>query len=155
MALASATPGIFWANSGVIPAYKDVLPYPQFVNWYETVHIPDWMGAKKGAISTAWRYQCLDASRPWPFLVTYKYPDISASSAPEFLNVTLNSPLLPEGGPVNKFVQIQALSGPHIETWKAGSAGDGKLSLSEGVSVLDRAWLGRWVLIKAKQSVGP
>jgi len=155
MALASSAPGIFWANSGVAPQYRDVLPYPTYVKWYETVHIPDWMGAKEGAITTAWRYQCLDVNRPLPFLVTYKYPDLSASSSPEFGKVTTNSPLLPGGGPASKFNQIQVLSGPHIETWKAGSAGDGKLSLSEGVSVLDRAWLGRWVLIKAKQSVGP
>jgi hypothetical protein len=125
MALAASAPGIFWANSGVLSAYKSVLPYTQYVKWYETVHIPDWMGAKKGAITTAWRYECLDVTRALPFLVTYKYPDISANNAPEFRNVTLNSPLLPEGGPVNKFAQFSVMSGPHIETWRAGSAGDG------------------------------
>jgi len=126
LALAAATgPGIFWANSGVTAAYKDVLPYSTFVKWYETVHIPDWMGAKQGAITAAWRYQSLDPDAVLPFLVTYKYPEISAMNAPEFRNVTLNSPLLPEGGPFTKFVQLTAMSGPHVETWKAGSAGDG------------------------------
>ena len=128
MALAVSNPGIFWVNSGVIT--PDVLSYSDFVRWYENIHIPDWMGAKKGAITTAWRYECLDVGRALPFLVTYKYPEISANNAPEFRNVTLNSPLLPEGGPVNKFAQFSVMSGPHIETWRAGSAGDGTASSS-------------------------
>ncbi|KAK3356603.1 hypothetical protein B0T25DRAFT_516211 [Lasiosphaeria hispida] len=124
MTLAIPIPGIFWANSGVTPTFKDVLPYGTYVQWYENVHIPDWMGAKPGAITAAWRYQCLDSSRAMPFLVAYKYPDISATSAPEFKGVTLSDPLLPEGGPVTRFIQIVVMSGPHIETWRSGSTGD-------------------------------
>jgi hypothetical protein len=125
MALSAANPGIFFVNSGPMAQYKDVLPYSTYVKWYETVHIPDWMGAKAGAITSAWRYQCLDPDRPDPFLVTYKYLNISDMSAPEFRTVTLNNPLLPEGGPVNKFAHFAAISGPHIETWRSGSTGDG------------------------------
>ncbi|KAK5653681.1 hypothetical protein OQA88_8711 [Cercophora sp. LCS_1] len=134
MALA-ATPGIFLANSGVLPASKDILPYPAYVKWYEDVHIPDWMGAKEGAITTAWRYQAVDEAQPWPFLVAYKYPDIAAMNAPEFRAVTLNHPSLPGGGPVSKFINIQISSGPHLETYRAGSAGDkrGPLLVTESI----------------------
>ncbi|KAK3370576.1 hypothetical protein B0H63DRAFT_514649 [Podospora didyma] len=124
MSLSLSGPGIFWANSGVLTAYKEVLPYSTFVNWYENVHIPDWMGAKTGAITSAWRYQSLDPNRATPFLALYKYPDISATNAPEFGRVTLNHPSLPEGGPVIKFIEITVKSGPHIETWKRNSTGD-------------------------------
>jgi hypothetical protein len=132
--MALAVPGIFLANSGVLPAYKDVLPYANYVKWYEDVHIPDWMGAKTDAITSAWRYQSLDPTSALPFLVAYKYPDIGAMSAPEFRAVTLSHPSLPEGGPVSKFITITATSGPHNETWRAGSTGDGMSSLSRPTS---------------------
>jgi hypothetical protein len=134
MALA-AIPGIFVANSGVLPEYQSELPYSGFVKWYETAHIPDWMGAKPGAITAAWRYQSLDPNRELPFLVTYKYPDVAAQSAPEFMRVTLNHPSLPEGGPINKFIKIDVLAGSHVETWRSGSTGDGRSMNSWGVSV--------------------
>jgi hypothetical protein len=127
MALAASGPGIFIANSGVLPAYKEVLPYPQYVKWYEEVHIPDWMGAKSGAITSAWRYQSLDPTNPLPFLAAYKYPDIAVQSAPEFLNVSLSHPSLPGGGSVLKFIEITASWGPHNETWRSGSTGDSEL----------------------------
>ncbi|KAK3314407.1 hypothetical protein B0H66DRAFT_631100 [Apodospora peruviana] len=135
MALSLTSPGIFSANSGVLPAYKDVLPYNTYVQWYENVHIPDWMGAKTGAITSAWRYQSLDPDSELPFLVTYRYPDISANSAPEFMNVTLNHPSLPEGGPINKFIKINVMSGPHVQTWRSGSTGDtrGPLLVTESI----------------------
>ena len=120
----AAIPGIFVANSGVLPAYQSVLPYDSFVKWYETVHIPDWMDAKEGAITSAWRYQSLDPDRELPFLVTYKYPDVAAQSAPEFMRVTLKHPSLPEGGPINKFTKFDVLAGSHVETWRSGSTGD-------------------------------
>ena len=120
----TAIPGIFVANSGVLPAYQSVLPYDSFVKWYETVHIPDWMDAKEGAITSAWRYQSLDPDRELPFLVTYKYPDVAAQSAPEFMRVTLKHPSLPEGGPINKFTKFDVLAGSHVETWRSGSTGD-------------------------------
>jgi len=47
MALALSGPGIFWVNSG--PLNATAFPYADYVKWYEGVHIPDWMGAKKGA----------------------------------------------------------------------------------------------------------
>jgi len=122
----SPTPGIFLANSGVLPASSAILPYPSYVKWYEDVHIPDWMGAKPGAITSAWRYQSADPASAWPFLVAYKYPDIAAMSAPEFGAVTLSHPSLPGGGPVSKFIQITISSGAHNETWRAGSTGDGE-----------------------------
>ncbi|KAK1825798.1 hypothetical protein QBC39DRAFT_38934 [Podospora conica] len=125
MALA-ATPGIFVANSGVLPAYQSEFPYSQFVKWYESAHIPDWMGAKPGAITAAWRYQSLDPDRELPFLVTYRYPDVAAQSAPEFTQVTLNHPSLPEGGPITKFTKFEVLAGSHVETWRSGSTGDAR-----------------------------
>ncbi|KAK3369586.1 hypothetical protein B0T24DRAFT_708314 [Lasiosphaeria ovina] len=135
MSLSAPVPGIFWVSSGVLPAYKDALPYNNYVKWYENVHIPDWMGAKAGAITTAWRYQSADARRPTPFLVTYKYPDVAALAAPEFLNVTLTDPALPGGGPVNKVAQFIAMAGPHVETWKSGSTGDerGPILVTEAI----------------------
>lgn len=132
MALAVATPGIFWANSGVLASQKAALPYDKYVKWYEEVHILDWMGAKKGAITAAWRYQSLDAERTLPFLVTYKYPDISELSAPEFGQVSLSHPSLPEGGPITKFARFEVLSGSHVETWRGVSTGDGMRSFQSG-----------------------
>ncbi|KAK0649237.1 hypothetical protein B0T16DRAFT_127457 [Cercophora newfieldiana] len=133
----AATPGIFLANSGVLPAYSTVLPYTNYVKWYEDVHIPDWMGAKEGAITSAWRYQSADPASAWPFLVAYKYPDISATRAPEFGRVTLNHPSLPEGGPASKFIQITVSSGAHNETWRSGSTGDdrGPLLVTETIEL--------------------
>ncbi|KAK1749327.1 hypothetical protein QBC47DRAFT_426809 [Echria macrotheca] len=130
-------PGIFLANSGVLPQYASVLPYDKYVKWYEGVHIPDWMGAKPGAITTAWRYQSADPASARPFLVGYKYPDVAATSAPEFVNVTLSDPSLPEGGPVTKFIDITASWGPHIETWRSGSTGDdrGPLLVTEEIDL--------------------
>jgi hypothetical protein len=125
LATAAATPGLFWVNSGVLPAYKDSFPYSSYVQWYETYHIPDWMGAKAGAITSGWRYQSLDANRSTPFLVTYKYPDVDAMSAPEFMKVPLTHPSLPDGGPISKIAQFIGMSGPHIETWRNGSLGYG------------------------------
>jgi len=130
MALVPTTPGIFLANSGVLPAYaSSVLPYPAFVKWYEEIHIPDWMGAKPGAITAAWRYESADPTRATPFLAAYKYPDVSAQSAPEFAAVSLSHPSLPEGGPISKFITISIQAGGHIETWRSGSTGDGMLRL--------------------------
>jgi hypothetical protein len=126
----AANPGIFWVNSGVRPEYEDVMPYDAFTKWYETYHIPDWMGAKEGAITTAWRYQSLDPDRTQPFLVTYKYPDIAAMGAPEFSGVTAKHPPLPEGGRLSTVAEVAVMSGPHIETWKSGATGDGKSPLS-------------------------
>ena len=128
VALAVATPGIFWVNSGVIASQKAILPYEQYVKWYEEIHIRDWMGAKKGAITAAWRYQSLDPESDLPFLVTYKYPDISEFNAPEFTQVSLTHPSLPEGGPITKFAQFEVLIGSHIETWRGASTGDGMKS---------------------------
>lgn len=125
MALA-AIPGIFVANSGVLPEWLPELPYSGFVKWYENAHIPDWMGAKPGAISAAWRYESLDPNRELPFLVLYKYPDVAAQSAPEFTRVTLNHPSLPEGGPITKFTKFEVLAGSHVETWRSGSTGDSR-----------------------------
>lgn len=125
MALA-AIPGIFIANSGVLPEWLPELPYSGFVKWYENAHIPDWMGAKPGAISAAWRYESLDPNRELPFLVLYKYPDVAAQSAPEFTRVTLNHPSLPEGGPITKFTKFEVLAGSHVETWRSGSTGDSR-----------------------------
>ncbi|KAK3987990.1 hypothetical protein QBC44DRAFT_309844 [Cladorrhinum sp. PSN332] len=135
MALATPTSGIFWANSGVLASQKSVLPYEAYVKWYEEVHIPDWMGAKTGAITAAWRYQSLDPDRALPFLVTYKYPDVSNLNAPEFARVTLNHPSLPEGGPINRFAQFEVLSGSHVETWRAVTTGDerGPLLVTETI----------------------
>ncbi|KAK0611345.1 hypothetical protein B0T14DRAFT_500469 [Immersiella caudata] len=135
--MALAVPGIFLANSGVLPAHKDVLPYANYVKWYEDVHIPDWMGAKTDAITSAWRYQSLDPTNSLPFLVAYKYPDIGAMSAPEFRAVTLSHPSLPGGGPVSKFITITVTSGPHNETWRAGSTGDdrGPLLVTETIEL--------------------
>ncbi|KAK4159996.1 hypothetical protein QBC43DRAFT_293464 [Cladorrhinum sp. PSN259] len=143
MASETATPGIFWANSGVMSSKKEVLPYETYAKWYEDVHIPDWMGAKPGAITAAWRYQSLDPDRAssLPFLVLYKYPDIiSDISAPEFRTVRLDhdSPL-PGGGPVNSFAQFEVLAGSHVETWRASAAGDdrGPLLVTETIAPCD------------------
>ncbi|KAK3361794.1 heterokaryon incompatibility protein-domain-containing protein [Lasiosphaeria ovina] len=92
---------------------------PMFPSW-------SWMGAKASAITSAWRYQSLDVDHDLPFLVAYKYPDISALNSPEFMNVTLNHPSLPEGGRITKFANITAMAGPHVETWRGGSAGGGE-----------------------------
>jgi hypothetical protein len=97
MALSVATPGIFWVNSG--PLNATLFPYPDYVKWYEGVHTPDWMAAKKGAITAAWRFQSEDEDRTTPFLVVYKYPNISDFSAPEFNSVPLTHPSLPGGRP--------------------------------------------------------
>lgn len=117
--------------------YASVLPYTDYVKWYEDVHIPDWMGAKTGAITSAWRYQSLDPARATPFLVGYKYPDVAAQNAREFRDVTLNHPSLPGGGPVSKFIQITISAGPHIETWRSGSTGDtrGPLLVTEAIDL--------------------
>ena len=125
MALSLSGPGVFWVNSGV--ATPNLLSYPDYVRWYENVHIPDWMGAKAGAISGAWRYQALDSNRSTPFLVLYKYNDVADLSAPEFSAVPLTHPSLPEGGPITKFAQFQGIAGPHIETWKSAVATGGRL----------------------------
>ncbi|KAH8896894.1 hypothetical protein GQ53DRAFT_760978 [Thozetella sp. PMI_491] len=144
MALSPAqpTPGIFWANSGVKPA--SVLPYSDFVRWYEEVHIPDWMGAKPGAITSAWRYQCTDESRTLPFLVVYKYPNVSDFSSPEFRNVPLTHPSLPGGGSILNYMDIQGMLGPTIEVWqteKASEADIGKerapILVSEAIDPAD------------------
>lgn len=107
------------------------------MKWYEEVHIPDWMGAKPGAITSAWRYQSLDPTRATPFLVGYKYPDVSAQNAPEFRRVTLNHPSLPEGGPASKFITITISAGPHVQTWRSGSTGDtrGPLLVTETIDL--------------------
>lgn len=46
----AVVPGIFVANSGVLPAYQAVLPYDNFVKWYTEVHIPDWMGQRRAPL---------------------------------------------------------------------------------------------------------
>ncbi|KAK0734685.1 hypothetical protein B0T26DRAFT_670945 [Lasiosphaeria miniovina] len=122
--LVGSGPGIFMPNSGVLPEFKDVFPYSDFVHWYETVHIPDWLRWKPGAITSAWRYQSVDADRDWPFLVAYKFPNISDLSSPDYITIPLTNPMLPEGGPISKFTHIEAVAGPHIETWRSGSTGD-------------------------------
>jgi hypothetical protein len=122
----AATPGIFWVSSGLRDQYKDVFPYSSYVKWYETYHIPDWMGAKPGAITSGFRYQALDPNLTTPFLVNYKYPDIADLNAPEFGKVALTHPSLPEGG-VLEIAQFLAMSGPHIETWRNESTGYGIL----------------------------
>ncbi|KAK4222762.1 hypothetical protein QBC38DRAFT_503724 [Podospora fimiseda] len=148
MALTIPTPGIFWANSGVLPSQKPILPYETYVKWYEEVHIPDWMAAKPGAITAAWRYQSLDPDRTLPFLVTYKYPDFTDLNAPEFSRVSLSHPLLPEGKPVNQLAQFEVLSGSHLETWRAVTTGDerGPLLVTETIDpgTISTAQINTW-----------
>lgn len=113
-------PGIFWVNSGVTT--PDLLPYQNFVRWYEDIHIPDWMGAKEGTMPVGWRYQCEDGSLETPFLVVYKFTDLADLGSKELAGVPLKHPSLPEGGPINKFTRFKAIVGPHIETWKSSTA---------------------------------
>ncbi len=137
MALSLSGPGIFWVNSGVTT--PDLLPYNDFVRWYENVHIPDWMGAKNGTISAAWRYQCLDTNRTTPFLVVYKYNDVADLNAPEFRNVPLTHPSLPGGGPITKFTEFRGMAGPYIETWKSSNATGGRFKDSSVADSVTRA----------------
>ncbi len=141
MALSLPSPGIFWVNSGVTT--PNVLPYENFVHWYEEVHIPDWMGAKAGAISAAWRYQCTDSNRTTPFLVTYKYNDIADMSSPEFRSVPLTHPSLPEGGPITKFTNFQGMGGPYIEMWESGKATHGMFFCAQFEAELLLSGLGK------------
>jgi len=113
--------GIFWVNSG--PLNTTLLPYPDYVKWYEGIHIPDWMGAKKDAISTGWRFQCEDEDRKQPFLVVYRYANISDTNAPEFRSVPLGHPSLPGGGPIPRLANFAAISGQNTEAWRSARIG--------------------------------
>lgn len=119
----SANPGIFWVNSGVTT--PNLLSYPDYVTWYENVHTPDWMGAKPGAIPSAWRYQAVDTTRALPFLVVYRYNDITDFDAPEFRTVPLTHPSLPGGGSILQFVEMQAMLGPTVDAWKRSTSAKG------------------------------
>ncbi|KAM7214726.1 hypothetical protein V8F06_009891 [Rhypophila decipiens] len=133
MALAS-NPGIFWVNSRV--ATPNVLPYADYVKWYENVHTPDWINAKPGAIDAGFRYQAVDPTHPWPFLVVYRYNDIADFNDPVYMNVSISHPSLPEGGPITKFVEFQAVVGPTIDSWKSPTATEdrGPVLVSESIT---------------------
>ena len=136
MSLSAAIPGIFWVNSG--PLNFTLFPYPDYVKWYEGVHTPDWMAAKKGAITTGWRFQSEEENSKQPFLVVYKYPNISDFNAPEFRSVPLTSPLLPGGGPITNLANFTAFEGPNTEAWRNAKIG------AEGTRI---TWVGTRKLI--------
>jgi len=119
----SSNPGIFWANSRVTT--PNLLSYHDYGTWYENVHIPDWMGAKSGAIPAAWRYQAEDTTRALPFLVVYRYNDVAYLNSPEFRTVPMTHPSLPGGGSITQFVEMQVMSGPNIDSWKSSTATGG------------------------------
>ncbi|KAK3368838.1 Sialidase [Lasiosphaeria ovina] len=98
--LVGTGPGIFLPISGVQPEYRATFPYDNFTHWNETA---------------------LDEDRERPFMVAYKFPSISDLSAPEYVEIPLTHPSLPEGRPISKFTHVEAMAGPHIETWRSGN----------------------------------
>jgi hypothetical protein len=97
-------PGIIWVNS--VP--KPSLPEDTFNKWYQTVHIPDIIGAESGTggCVAAWRFKCRDPSRPRPYLALYSVPNMGFVQSAGFSKVSQYSEMLPEGGPSQKFVDF-------------------------------------------------
>jgi hypothetical protein len=95
-------PGIIWTASKL--EATDKVPPELFKKWYETVHIPEIIAVKPGGVVAASRYQCMDPERAAPYLAVYSLPDLGYLQTPEFKSVSMSDPMLPEGGPVHKFV---------------------------------------------------
>lgn len=123
---ALAGPGMFWVNSRLKPdPNAPSLTTDQFTQWYEAIHIPDIFAAKPGGITAAWRYQCLDPSRPSPFLAVYKVPDMGFLQTPEFESIPVAHGTLPGGGPIYALADFDARFLSHVETWKSSKHGTG------------------------------
>ncbi|KAF2496741.1 hypothetical protein BU16DRAFT_507377 [Lophium mytilinum] len=97
-------PGILWINSKITA--PDKLSPELFKTWYEEAHIPDIIGAKKGSVLAAWRYQCANPERPAPYLALYSIPDLAFLQTAEFRAVPMVHEMLPEGGPIHKFANF-------------------------------------------------
>ncbi|KAK4182450.1 hypothetical protein QBC35DRAFT_509956 [Podospora australis] len=133
---ALSNPGIFFANSGISPTSASILSYETYVKFYEQVHIPDWISVKPDAITAAWRWESLDPLATKPFLVAYKYENISDFNAPEYATVPLTHPslALPGDRPFIEFVDFTR--GPHLETYRRGGSSDERypLMISETIN---------------------
>ncbi len=119
-----AGPGVFWINSGVTD--EAVLPYKDFVRWYEEVHIPDVLHADPDQpLPAAWRYECAAAAPvPCPFLAVYKMPDLAFVGSPAFAKIPIHHESLPDGGPIGRFGTFRARFSRHVETWGGSEGGE-------------------------------
>lgn len=115
-------PGILWINSKLTD--PESLPVEKFTRWYEDVHIPDIIAAKPGGVAASWRYKCLDANRPAPFLAVYKVPDMGFLQSSEFKAIPMVHPTLPGNGPIHRFAEFDARFLGHVESWKASDSKD-------------------------------
>jgi hypothetical protein len=75
------------AVRGIIGAFSrnarpDLVPSDELMVWYDNIHIPDVIGSS--GINTALRFQNMDTSSKWPWLVVYPANDINFTQTDEF-----------------------------------------------------------------------
>jgi hypothetical protein len=97
-------PGILWINSR-IDAPNQISP-DLFKKWYEEYHIPDIIAARPDGCIASSRYECMDSTRTSPYLAVYSIPDLAFVQTNEFKAVSMVHELLPEGGPIHRFVSF-------------------------------------------------
>ncbi|KAF2803049.1 uncharacterized protein BDZ99DRAFT_400490 [Mytilinidion resinicola] len=122
-------PGILWVNSKITA--PDKLSPELFKTWYEEVHIRDIIAAKKGGVLAAWRYQCANPERPAPYLALYSIPDMGVLQTDQFRAVPMGHEMLPEGGPILKFVNFDTRYYKKIQVFEK----EGKTRPGRGVNI--------------------
>ena len=126
-------PGILWINSKV--THPDELPVEKFERWYEQVHIPDLIAAKKGGILASWRYKCFDPARSAPFLAVYSVPDLGFLQSKEFKAVPMTHEMLPGNGPIHRFAEFDARFYKQIHVYETEKSKPGQFFSCPRVSL--------------------
>jgi hypothetical protein len=112
------------AIRGIMAAFSrnarpDIMSSEDLMAWYDNIHIPDVIGSS--GINTALRFENLDTSSKWPWLVVYPANDINFTQSNEFVEI-------PKGGQ------------PEIKGYEFMELGEVDLRICERVLVFETSY---------------
>ncbi|KAF2665012.1 hypothetical protein BT63DRAFT_464295 [Microthyrium microscopicum] len=110
-------PGILISASHIIKPSE--LSDEAFNKWYNEVHIPDVLAT--GGVSRATRFRNASSKATEKYLVIYEVDDLSVIASERFKNIPFKHKMLPGGGDIHDFVNMEIRFYKKIQTDPEGS----------------------------------
>ena len=117
-------PGLLLVNSKI--THSNILDEETFIKWYSEDHIPEILDTS--GVNSALRFKNADPKAERPYMVLYPMDNIGHTQSEEFKKINVYSDLLPAGGPIYNFVDMDVRVYSFIDKYEPiGAVEPGKL----------------------------